>query len=172
MSAFPGVRMAHHAARQEALPTGLHRAHIPSPLTPKIMPPRRNRNVPCQFKTGDRIRAIAMFEHHDYRRDESYEVVHIDTNDQTLQARDENGQVGHWIRWRDCEGADDLGWEWLKGQLPAEALELLSAFDGLGSLKLRADLRVALIQEIPSLKARVLDVCATLDRQRQPDSPR
>ena len=29
------------------------------------MPPRRNRNVPCQFKTGDRIRVIAMFEHHD-----------------------------------------------------------------------------------------------------------
>ena len=53
-----------------------------------------------------------------------------------------------------------------------EALELLSAFDGLGTLKLRADLRVALIQEIPSLKACVLNVCATLDRQRQPDSPR
>lgn len=123
-----------------------------------IMPPRRKHKRPCKFKIGDRIRPISMFDQHTYFRDESYEVIHIDPNDQTLRARDEKGDIGTWIRWRDCEASDEIGWEWLKGQLPAEILELLSAFDGLGTLKLRADLRAALIQEIPSLKARILDV--------------
>ena len=54
--------------------------------------------MPCPFKPGDRIRPIAMFEHHDYRRGESYEVVRIDSNDSTLNARDEHGRIGAWIR--------------------------------------------------------------------------
>jgi len=131
------------------------------------MPPRKSRRprntAPCQFKTGDRIRPIAMFENHDYRRGESYEVVDIDPNDQTLRARDEHGNTGRWIRWCDCEAFADIGWEWLKGQLSAEALELLAAFDGLQTLKLRPDLRIALMSGIPSLKSRVLEACVSLE---------
>lgn len=104
-----------------------------------------------------------MFEHHDYRHGESYEVVQIDPNDATLQARDEHGQTGRWIRWRDCEATADIGWEWLKGQLAAETLELLAAFDGLQTLKLRPDIRIALIQQVPSLKERVLAACESMD---------
>ena len=127
---------------------------------------RRNNNQSnqsCPFKVGDRIRPTAMFEHHDYRRGESYEVVNIDPNDSTLQARDEHGQTGRWIRWRDCEKFEEIGWEWLKGQLSAEALELLSAFEGLQTLKLRPDLRIALVQQVPGLKDKVLDACVSLE---------
>lgn len=124
---------------------------------------RRIRNMPCPFKPGDRIRPTAMFEHHDYRRGESYEVVQIDPNDSTLQARDEHGRVGHWIRWRDCEMFNEIGWEWLKGQLSAETLELLSAFDGLQNLKLRPEIRIALVERLPALKEKVLDVCVALE---------
>jgi hypothetical protein len=124
---------------------------------------RRISNQPCKFKIGDRIRATAMFDRHDYRRDETYEVVEIDHNDSTLRARDETGAVGRWIRWQDCDVSDEIGWDWLKGQLPAETLELMSAFDGLGTLKLRADLRVAIIQHLPALKVRVIEACAELE---------
>ncbi|MEY4244237.1 MAG: hypothetical protein RLZZ245_1822 [Verrucomicrobiota bacterium] len=127
---------------------------------------RRNNNQsnqPCPFKVGDRIRPIAMFHCHDYRRGESYDVVNIDPNDSTLQARDEHGQTGRWIRWCDCEKFNEIGWEWLKGQLSAEALELLSAFEGLQTLKLRPDLRIALVKQVPGLKDKVLDACVTLE---------
>ena len=117
---------------------------------------RRKATTPCPFAIGSRIRPIANFEHHDYRRGESYEVTSVDCNDSTLQGRDEHGQTGRWIRWCDCEATSDIGWEWLKGQLSAEALELLAAFDGLQMLKLRPDIRIALIQQATSLKERIL----------------
>ena len=134
------------------------------------MPIRRRRSslnsLPCPFKVGDRIRPFAMFECHDYRPGESYEVVEIDPNDGTLRARDVHGEVGPWIRWRDCEKCEDIGWQWLKGQLSAEALELLSAFDGLSNLRLRPEMRHALVSAMPDLKTRIIDACVALESTR------
>ncbi len=130
---------------------------------PMKSPRRRLGSATCPFKLGERIRPIAMFDCHDYRRDESYEVTEIDTRDSTLRARDENGQTGSWIRWLDCEKAGEIGWDWLKGELSAEALELLSAFDGLSSLRLRSELRIALVASIPDLKGRILDTCTAIE---------
>lgn len=129
---------------------------------------RRNRShssQSCPFHVGERIRPIAMFEAHDYRRGEIYQVVNIDENDSTLQARDRAGQMMRWIRWVDCEKVDEIGWEWLKGQLSADALELLAAFDGLDTLTLRPEIRAALIQQVPGLKDKVLDACVALENQ-------
>jgi hypothetical protein len=132
-------------------------------LMKRIRRNNRQSSHSCPFRVSERIRPIAMFDCHDYRRGESYEVVNIDTNDSTLQARDEHGQLGRWIRWRDCEKFDDIGWEWLKGQLSADALEILSAFEGLNNLTLRPELRVALIQQVPGLKDKVLDACVAFE---------
>ena len=124
---------------------------------------RRKASTACPFAIGSSIRPIAMFDHHDYRCGENYEVTAVDPNDSTLQARDEHGQTGRWIRWCDCESTSDIGWDWLKGQLSAESLELLSAFDGLQTLKLRPDIRIALIQQVPALKERVLAACEAME---------
>ena len=124
---------------------------------------KRIRPITSPFRIGDRICPIAMFDHHDYRRGESYTVVEIDPNDSTLKARDEHGQNGRWIRWCDCEKFNEIGWEWLKGQLSAEALELLTAFDGLQNLKLRPQVRMALVNHLPGLKDKVLDACVALE---------
>jgi hypothetical protein len=123
---------------------------------------RRNRlqSTPiCTFMRGDRIEPIAMFEHHDYVKGETYTVSDIDRGDLTLRARDASGAVKSWIRWQDCRKPDAIGWEWLKGRLSADALELLSAFQGLERLRLRQDVRLALITGVPSLKERILE-CA------------
>ena len=130
---------------------------------------RRKQRIPCPFKVGDRIRPIDMFECHDYRRGECYEVMEIDHRDGTLNARDEHGRTGAWIRWRDCEKDDSIGWEWLKGQLSSDTLELLAAFDGLQNLKLRPEVRIALVRQLPDLKEKLLNACVSLEsKSNQP----
>ena len=104
-----------------------------------------------------------MFEHHNYEQGKTYLVVDIDKNDYTLRARDETGNVGTWIRWADCAIIQDIGWHWLKEQLPPDALALLSAFDGLERLKLRDDVIYALVSEVPSLRKGILASAAKLE---------
>jgi hypothetical protein len=119
--------------------------------------------LPCPFQTGDRIRPVAMFEHHNYEEGRSYSVSEIDPGDCTLRARDENDSLGGWIRWCDCRAASEIGWEWLKGQLPAETLELLTAFNGLERLTLRKDVTTKLVAGMPSLKQRILGCIENLE---------
>lgn len=112
---------------------------------------------PCPFQIGTRIRPNGSYEHHDYEQGRTYLVADIDHHSYTLRARNETtGQVGSWICWVDCTSVIDIGWNWLKDQLPAEALALLSAFDGLERLKLRDDVTANLVAEIPSLKRSIL----------------
>jgi hypothetical protein len=120
----------------------------------------------CPFRIGGRIRPIAMFEHHRYKPGGIGVVTQIDANDRTLKASDAEGRVGRWIRWCDCESVDQIGWDWLKGELPAAALELLAAFDGLQSLTLRRDVSQALVAQAPELKARILGACEALENQK------
>lgn len=128
------------------------------PNTTRLMPRRRRfPEKPCPFRKGDIIRPVAMFQHHDYREGETYTVEDIDAADATLRARDSSGAIHAWIRWCDCKAAGGIGWEWLKSQLPAEALELLSSFHGLERLRLRPEVAVALVEELPSLKEKILE---------------
>ncbi len=128
----------------------------------------RRSKTPCPFKVGDRFRPIAMFDHHDYRDGETYTVVNIDPNDSTLRGTNSAGTKGNWIRWSDCAQVSVVGWEWLKGHLPADALELLSAFDGLDRLRLRPEARIALVNRVPSLRNRILDCLAQIEESRKP----
>jgi len=131
------------------------------PLPQKPRHPRNSQLDP--FKPGDRIRPIAMFERHGYLVGEVYTVTEIDANDSTLRARNAVGEDGRWIRWCDCARADGIGWEWLKGELPADALELLSAFEGVQELSLSADIRKALVTQASGLKNRILKACEALE---------
>jgi hypothetical protein len=49
--------------------------------------------------------------------------------------------------------------------LPAEALDLLAAFDGLESLSLREDLRNRLVLQIPGLHDKILSAMADEETQ-------
>ncbi len=123
----------------------------------------RNRPKPCPFQVGSRIRPNGGYDYHDYEQGRTYFVADTDPNDHTLRARDETGRVGSFIRWTDCTGIQDIGWHWLKDQLPADAVALLSAFDGLERLKLRDDVTTALVSEIPSLRQAILGCAAKLE---------
>jgi hypothetical protein len=112
------------------------------------------------FKMGDRIQATSSFGQHSYEPGRNYTVTSVDRNDSTLKARDAMGNEGNWIKWCDCKKSDDIGWEWLKTVLPAEALDLLAAFDGVEGLSLREDLRNRLVLQIPGLHDKILGAMA------------
>jgi hypothetical protein len=109
-----------------------------------------------------------MFENHDYGSDQVYFVAEIDPRDSTLRARDARGALGSWIRWQDCRADETIGWNWLKGRLPAEDLELLSAFNGLERLSLRPEIAAALISDIPTLRKNILDSIEKIESAARP----
>jgi hypothetical protein len=115
-------------------------------------------NNPPPFEVGMKIRPVSNFGRHSYQAGKTYTVVTVDSNDNTLRARDSSGEEGNWIRWSDCQIDEEIGWNWLKQMLPAEALDLLSNFDGLDQLRLSKDVRTQLILGIPDLKNRILAV--------------
>lgn len=101
-----------------------------------------------------------------YVRSKTYTIVRVDPNDHTLVAVDSDGREGTWIKWDHCVLAvGDINWTWLKGQLSAEALELLSAFEGLESLRLREEIRDHILLQLPGLKSRILQSQIQLEEQ-------
>jgi hypothetical protein len=121
---------------------------------------RRQSQPTNSFNIGDKIRAIGGFGHHGYEPGRHYTVISVDSSDQTVKAKSNNGSEGGWIKWCDCKKANDIGWDWLKTVLPAEALDLLAAFDGVENLSLREDLRNRLIMQIPGLHDKILGALA------------
>lgn len=101
-----------------------------------------------------------------YERGKTYVIVRVDHSDNTLIAADANGKEGAWIPWRHCEPcAHDINWNWLKAHLPGEALELLSAFEGLENLRLMDDIRDQILMQLPNLKDRILSAQVQLEEQ-------
>ncbi len=86
-----------------------------------------------------------------------YTIARVDDNDNTLIATDSEGKEGSWIKWDYCVPVNgEIGWSWLKGQLSADALELLSAFEGLETLRLKDEIRDHILLQLPGLKDRIL----------------
>jgi hypothetical protein len=101
-----------------------------------------------------------------YVRAKTYTIVRVDPSDNTLIAVDSEGKEGSWIKWDHCVlAAGDINWSWLKGQLSADALELLSAFEGLESLRLRDEIRDHILLQLPGLKDRILHSQIQLEEQ-------
>jgi hypothetical protein len=59
----------------------------------------------------------------------------------------------------------EISWDWLKGQLPGEVLELLSAFQGLESLRLKPEVRDHILLQLPNLKERILSSQVAIEEE-------
>jgi len=87
----------------------------------------------------------------------TYTIVRVDNSDNTLMAADSQGKEGTWVKWDHCvPAAGDVCWSWLKTQLSGDALELLSAFDGLEHLRLKDEIRDHILLQLPNLRERIL----------------
>lgn len=114
-------------------------------------------------RVGDRFRVRGNANSHNYQPGVLYRVVRVDTSDQTLVAVNPAGQEGNWIKWSDVTYAAEIGWEWLQKALPTEAVELLSAFDGMDSMTLREDVRTHILLRVPDLKEKILEAQVALE---------
>lgn len=102
---------------------------------------------------------------HNYTIGRVYRVLQSHP-DGTFIAVDSQGDEGGWLKWIDCEPVG-TGWEWLRGQLDARSLDILSAFDGVESLRLREAVETAVIISIPNLQDAIIDVLTALEAARQ-----
>ena len=101
-----------------------------------------------------------------YEPGKIYTISRVDASDNTLIAVDSGGHEGSWIKWDACVPAGpDIAWEWLKTQLPGEVLELLSAFNGLDSLRLKPEVRDHIVLQLPNLRERILASQIALDEE-------
>jgi len=112
---------------------------------------------------GARIRVISKSNPHQYQLGGVYRVCQVD-DDGTFRAASEGGWVGDFLQPEDCE-IFGIGWDWLRHQLDAHALDLLSAFEGLDSLTLRSDVEAALIASIPDLEEAVFGILPRVDEE-------
>ena len=101
-----------------------------------------------------------------YELGKIYTIVRVDPNDSTLVAADSNGTEGSWVKWELCVLAGpEISWDWLKGQLPGEVLELLSAFQGLENLRLKPEVRDHILLQLPNLKERILSSQVAIEEE-------
>lgn len=112
---------------------------------------------------GIRIRVTGNSNSHDYRIG-SIQRVHDVDDDGTFRAIDENGQIGKFLKWSDCEHAG-IGWDWLRTQLDPRSLDLLSAFDGVEHLSLNPEMETRLVLAIPNLEEAILGVLPGIEDQ-------
>ena len=96
-----------------------------------------------------------------------YVITSVDSTDNTLIAVDSDGNAGFWLSWDDCVIlSNPVCWEWLNGRLSGEALELLSAFEGVEKLSLKPLVRDRMLTQLPNLKDRILQSQIQLEEER------
>ncbi len=104
---------------------------------------------------------------HGYQAGRVYTIAKVDSSDNTLTATDPEGSEGGWVHWSSCEfNFSAICWDWLKGQLSGEALELLNAFEGLKQLSLKSEVRDQILSSLPNLKERILEAQIQLEEEQ------
>jgi len=113
-----------------------------------------------RLPVGTRIRIVANNSHHDYQIGAIYRV-NKDGDFGCFSAIDEHGNVGRLAQWKDCERAG-IGWEWLRTQLDARSVELLSAFVGIEHITLKPEIENRLVLSLPDLDEAILRTLPTI----------
>lgn len=128
-------------------------------------------------KKGMRVRVREANPFDDYSIGDELVVEVVDPSDGTFRGRNPGtGRVGGWLNWSQVEQiCGGVGWDFLKGVLTPETVQLLSAFDGLEGLRLRAEVGDAILLEVPDLEDRIREISqaqkpgrARLKRGRRP----
>ena len=119
-------------------------------------------------KTKQRIKVLRACR--GYEIGKTYTIERVDATDNTLVATDSSGVEGSWLKWDACVLAGpEISWDWLKNQLPGDVLELLSAFNGLDSVRLKTEVRDHILLQLPNLKEKITESQAAIEEEFGPD---
>lgn len=116
-----------------------------------------------QPTVGMRVRVVGNTNDHSYDIGGIYTVTVVDDSDNTCRAADATGEVRNWLRWGDCEPAEDSLWDQLAPDLPEELVLFLASFDGIASIKLKEQLVDEILAKLPDLHERILSLARTPD---------
>ena len=83
-------------------------------------------------------------------------ISRVDDNDHTVRGYLDGSQTvfDGWIPWNDIEPIG-FGWDYVRRHLPPEVVTLLAACDGVTSLALNDDIRLAVLASLPDLRDRI-----------------
>ncbi len=118
---------------------------------------------------GQRVRIIGNTVGHPYPVDGGavYTVTAIDNSDDTVKLVAVNGsESSGWIPFSDISPTIHVGWDYLRTQLPAEALELLSSFDGLEELSLKPEIAARVVLRTPNLKESLIEIAVEMAEEK------
>ncbi len=105
---------------------------------------------------GTPIIIVGNENRHSYTIGHTYVVTHVDPNDRTLRAKDRNGREGNWLRWSDVRRAGASDWSRIAASLPEQLVDFLSAFDGIGDIRLNGKTVDTVLQGLPALQERIV----------------
>jgi hypothetical protein len=85
-------------------------------------------------------------------------ISKVDDSDSTVRgyADGSTSVADNWIPWRDIQPVS-FGWDYVRSHLPPEMVTLLSACDGVRSLSLNDEIRLAVIASLPDLRERITE---------------
>lgn len=85
-------------------------------------------------------------------------ISKVDDSDSTVRGYADGGTsvADNWIPWGDIQPVG-FGWDYICGQLPPEVITLLSACDGVRSLALNDEIRLAVLATLPDLRERITE---------------
>ncbi len=109
---------------------------------------------------GTRIRPVRNSNSHNYRIGAVYTINLI--RGIRFRAVDAAGAQGNWLAWEDCELVSVHGWDYCRKVLDPDAIDFLSAFDGIERLTLRPDIKDRILLERPGLHDAILGAARSL----------
>lgn len=117
------------------------------------------------YPVGLKVRVRKNHNDNDYDHSTVYAIGQVDCSDSTYRLRGADGALKNWVPFSAVEPATSIGWDFLKGALPAEALDLLAAFKGLEGLVLDEQVIHHILSKLPDLQDRILGAVHDLEAQ-------
>jgi len=91
-------------------------------------------------------------------------ITRVDDNDHTVRGYVDGSPTvaDYWVPWRDIEPVG-FSWDYVRSHLPPEMVTLLSACEGVRSLALNDDVRLAVLASLPDLRERILEAAREIE---------
>ena len=124
---------------------------------------------PHPLPIGTYVQITGNDSFHNYTTGGIYRVKHVDP-DGTFIGTDAHGVDGDFIRWDDCKPLG-LDWDWLRQQIDDRSLDLLTAFDGLHTLRIKEQCANHVILATPNLANAILDLLPNMETPGDDDDP-